>query len=39
MEWSEYLKPLMQGAWITVQLTVYSTILGAICSFAFGIGK
>jgi polar amino acid transport system permease protein len=39
MEWSEYLKPLMQGAWITVQLTVYSTILGALCSFAFGIGK
>ncbi|MGN6763785.1 MAG: ectoine/hydroxyectoine ABC transporter permease subunit EhuC [Rhizobiaceae bacterium] len=39
MEWSEYLKPLMQGAWITIQLTVYSTILGAICSFAFGIGK
>jgi polar amino acid transport system permease protein len=39
MEWSEYLKPLMQGAWITIQLTVYSTIVGAICSFAFGIGK
>src|SRR6185312_3907127 len=39
MEWSEYLKPLTQGAWITIQLTVYSTILGAICAFAFGIGK
>jgi polar amino acid transport system permease protein len=39
MEWSEYLKPLMQGAWVTIELTVYSTILGAICSFAFGIGK
>ncbi len=39
MEWSEYLKPLMQGAWVTIELTVFSTILGALCSFAFGIGK
>jgi polar amino acid transport system permease protein len=39
MHWIEYLKPLSQGAWITVQLTVYSTILGAVCSFAFGLGK
>jgi polar amino acid transport system permease protein len=39
MHWIEYLKPLSQGAWVTVQLTVYSTILGAVCSFAFGLGK
>src|SRR3954465_11085911 len=39
MHWIEYLKPLSQGAWITAQLTVYSTILGAVCSFAFGLGK
>ena len=39
MIWSEYLDPLLQGAWVTVQLTVYSTLLGAILSFAFGLGK
>ena len=39
MEWFDYLKPLSEGAWITLQLTFYSTILGAILAFAFGIGK
>ena len=39
MSWTDYLDPLLQGAWLTVQLTVYSTILGAIFSFAFGLGK
>lgn len=39
MEWTSYLKPLLEGAWITVELTVYSTILGGIFSFVFGIGK
>jgi len=39
MEWLSYSKPLLEGAWVTVQLTVYSTILGAFFSFAFGIGK
>ena len=39
MHWIEYLKPLSQGAWVTVQLTVFSTILGALLSFAFGLGK
>jgi polar amino acid transport system permease protein len=39
MHWVEYLRPLSQGAWVTIQLTVYSTILGAVCSFAFGLGK
>jgi polar amino acid transport system permease protein len=39
MEWADYLRPLLQGAWVTVQLTVYSTILGAIAAFVFGIGK
>jgi len=39
MNWVDYLKPLGEGAWVTVQLTVYSTILGAILSFLFGIGK
>ena len=37
--WTDYLPPLLQGAWVTVELTVYSTILGAVCAFAFGIGK
>jgi polar amino acid transport system permease protein len=39
MEWYEYFGPLGEGAWITAQLTFYSTILGALLSFAFGIGK
>ncbi len=39
MDWTAYINPLMQGAWVTVQLTFYSTILGAILSFAAGIGK
>ncbi|MCD7059380.1 ectoine/hydroxyectoine ABC transporter permease subunit EhuC [Pelagibacterium xiamenense] len=39
MHWTEYFGPLMQGAWVTIELTVYSTILGAILSFAAGIGK
>jgi polar amino acid transport system permease protein len=39
MHWIEYLRPLSQGAWITIQLTVYSTVLGALVSFVFGLGK
>src|SRR5690554_2853643 len=39
MSWIDYLGPLSQGVWVTVQLTVYSTILGAMLSFAAGIGK
>ncbi len=39
MQWTTYLPPLLEGAWVTVELTVFSTILGAICAFAFGIGK
>ncbi|HWK69788.1 ectoine/hydroxyectoine ABC transporter permease subunit EhuC [Pollutimonas sp. M17] len=39
MEWLSYSTPLLQGAWVTVQLTVYSTILGAFFAFAFGLGK
>lgn len=39
MHWSNYLGPLTQGAWVTIQLTVWSTMLGGALSFAFGIGK
>lgn len=39
MHWTEYLGPLAQGAKVTIELTVYSTILGGIFSFLFGIGK
>lgn len=39
MEWTEYLPALLRGAWVTVQLTFWSTILGAILAFAAGIGK
>lgn len=39
MHWVTYLHPLFQGALVTIELTIFSTILGAACSFAFGIGK
>ena len=39
MQWLSYSAPLLEGAWVTVQLTFYSTILGAVVAFAFGIGK
>jgi polar amino acid transport system permease protein len=39
MQWTDYLPALIEGAWVTVQLTVYSTVLGAVLAFAAGIGK
>lgn len=39
MNWHEYLDPMLQGAWVTVELTLYSTILGAVFAFTFGMGK
>ena len=39
MHWTEYFPPLMEGAWVTIQLTIYSTIFGAVLAFAAGIGK
>src|SRR5690625_2541857 len=39
MQWLSYSAPLLEGAWVTIQLTFYSTILGGIFAFAFGIGK
>ena len=34
-----YLGPMTDGALVTVELTVYSTVLGAAFSFLFGLGK
>lgn len=39
MDWTEYFGPLMQGMWITIQLTIYSTIGGGLLAFTAGIGK
>ena len=39
MHWTEYFGPLLEGAGVTIQLTVYSTVLGAILAFLAGIGK
>lgn len=39
MNWIDYSGPLLSGAWVTVQLTIYSTILGAIFAFLFGVGR
>lgn len=34
-----YLPPLLEGAWVTAQLAIYSTLLGALLSFTLGIGR
>jgi polar amino acid transport system permease protein len=39
MQWLSYLPPLLEGAWVTVQLTLYSTLLGGFLSFALGLGR
>lgn len=39
MDWLDYTTPLLEGAWVTIKLTAYSTLLGGVFSFAFGIGK
>lgn len=39
MQWLTYLPPLIEGAKVTIVLTLISTVLGAFFSFAFGIGK
>ncbi|WP_097462305.1 ectoine/hydroxyectoine ABC transporter permease subunit EhuC [Mangrovitalea sediminis] len=35
----DMLPTLLGGAWVTVELTFWSTLIGALCSFAFGIGR
>ena len=39
MHWTEYFIPLLEGAWVTIQLAVCSTVLGGLLAFAAGIGK
>lgn len=39
VHWTEYLPPLLEGAWVTIRLTVFSTLLGAILAFAAGVGR
>jgi polar amino acid transport system permease protein len=39
MDWFAYAQPLLQGARVTIELTVYSTVLGGLFAFAFGIGR
>lgn len=39
MNWLPLLTPLMAGAKVTIELTIYSTILGALFSFLFGVGR
>ena len=39
MSWIEYSGPLLSGAWVTVQLTLYSSVLGAVFAFLFGVGR
>lgn len=39
MHWLNYSDSLLSGAWVTIQLTIYSTILGGIFAFVFGVGR
>lgn len=39
MDWLSYLPPLLTGAKVTIELTCYSTVLGGLFSFLFGIGR
>lgn len=39
MHWLSYVPPLLEGAWVTAQLTFYSTLLGGFFAFAFGMGR
>lgn len=39
MSWFDYLAPLSQGAWVSIQLAIFSFALGGVLSFTFGIGK
>jgi polar amino acid transport system permease protein len=39
MQWLSYLHPLMLGVRVTVEMTVYSSVLGTLFSFLFGIGR
>lgn len=39
MNWLSYLPSLLEGAWVTVQLTLYSSVLGLLFAFAFGLGR
>lgn len=39
MDWIAYLRPMLAGAAVTVELTAYSTLLGAVVAFTLGIGR
>lgn len=39
MHWLNYSDSLLSGAWVTIQLTIYSTILGGVFAFVFGVGR
>lgn len=39
MHWLNYIAPLLEGAWVTIQLTIISTLGGAFFSFLFGMGR
>ena len=39
MNWLTYIDFLLSGAWVTIQLTIYSTLLGGLFAFMFGVGR
>ena len=39
MAWTSFIGPLAEGAKVTAEITAYSTVLGAVLSFAAGLGR
>ncbi|MGC8478017.1 MAG: ectoine/hydroxyectoine ABC transporter permease subunit EhuC [Acetobacteraceae bacterium] len=39
MHWTGFIAPLARGAWITAEITAYSTVMGAALSFLAGLGR
>lgn len=39
MDWMNYSGPLLSGAWVTIKLTIYSSIFGTLIAFILGVGK
>lgn len=39
MAWTSFIGPLAEGAKVTAEITAYSTVAGAVLSFAAGLGR
>lgn len=39
IDWSGYIGLILQGAWVTVQLTLMGSALAVVVAFAAGLGR